>query len=318
MAKRKKKTKKSKLWKFGGGKKKTKAQKQYQRDSVLLALKIMMVLVVIAGACVGMFYLDKHVRGMKEVGSKEVPLVLVDKPGWVSDELERKIYRAAGDGGGKFLLDDNVSRKIGENLGSVAWCYDVKVKVEGDAIKVRAKYYKPVMLIDDGKRKAYLAANAEDLKDAFKLVVLDHVSIYELDIIELRGVDTRYMPEAGNKWEKEDAHSAMLIVRALDYMDAQRMEKNSEFKPLRREIAAIDVSNFGNRQSSRKPGIVMYSQDGTPIYWGAFDGNLEAVWAEKFGKLYQYYTDYGSLNGRSRGESNWIELRIPERIMPVP
>lgn len=318
MAKRKRKTNKSKLWNFSKKKTKTKAQKQHQRDSVLLALKIIMVLVVIAGACVGMFYLDRFVRGMKEIGSKEVKLVLVDRPGWVSGELERKIYRAAGDGGGMFVLDDEAARKIGENLKSVAWLYDVKVKTEGDAIEVRAEYYKPVALIDDGKRKVYLAASAGDLKEAFELVVLDYVPIYDLNIIELRGVDTRYMPGAGSEWEKEDAHSAMLIVRALDYMDEQRVEKDPEFKPLRGELAAIDVSNFGNRKSRKKPGIVMYAKDGTEIYWGAFDGNLEAVWAEKFGKLYQYYTDYGSLNAKTHGDARYIDLRLPERIVPVP
>jgi hypothetical protein len=126
------------------------------------------------------------------------------------------------------------------------------------------------------------------------------------------------MPGAGSVWEKEDAHSAMLIVRALDYMDQQRIVKDSEFKPLRSELLAIDVSNFGNRKSRKRPGIVMYAKDGTKIYWGAFDGNLEAVWAEKFGKLYQYYNDYGSLNAKSGSDASYIDLRLPERIMPVP
>ena len=113
---------------------------------------------------------------------------------------------------------------------------------------------------------------------------------------------------------------ASSLATAADSFAAieQRVEKDSTFRPLRSELAAIDVSNFGNRKSKKLPGIVMYAKDGTEIYWGAFDGNLEAVWAEKFGKLYQYYTDYGSLNAKTNGDARYIDLRLPERIVPVP
>jgi len=144
------------------------------------------------------------------------------------------------------------------------------------------------------------------------------VPVYDLPIIKLKGVNTRYMPSGGGVWEKTDAHSAVELIRLLALMDEKLQKSSEDFKPLLRELSSVDVSNYNGRKSVKKPHIVLYSIDGTAIYWGALEGGLEAEKAEKLGSLYQYYEDYGTLQAISTGQARYIDLRIATKSLPIP
>lgn len=315
--------KKKKFFIFGGGKKKTKSQRQRRNRAVMFSLKIIFFTIVIVVIAVGLFFLDKDfVKKRADVNTKWVKMKLVNSPDWMSNDLRRMIFETAGDGNGWFKVSENSARDIYNKLYTVSWLYDLKVKAEPNSIELKSDYYEPAVLVKSGGRMVYIASDREIGAEDFNLKVLSYVPIYDLQIPEVDGIETRYMPEAGLTWEQEDIHAAVEIVNILKLMDQNMLQsataKQRNFSPLLNEIGSIDVSNFNGRKSKSKPHIVLYSNDETPIFWGALNGNLEAVRVEKLGKLYQCYKDFGTLQLKSKGLVKYVDLRTPEKINPIP
>ncbi len=319
MARRKKK----KWFSFKSGKKKTKAQLQRRNSAILFSLKILLMLIIIAAIAVGLYFLDEnYVHGKTGLNEKWVKMNLVNSPDWMSNDLKRMIFETAGDGNGWFRLGSDTAESVYNNLRSVAWLNNLKVKIDPNSIKVFSDYYTPALLIESSSRKAYVASDRGIEQDKFNAVVLSYVPIYDLPIPVLKGVNTRYMPEPGLVWQQEDVRAGIELINVLKLMDKNMLlsatAKHRNFTPLLAEVGAIDVANFGGRKDKKKPHIIIYSTDGTPIYWGSMQGNLEAVRVEKLGKLYQCYKDFGTLQLKSKGLVKYIDLRTPEKINPIP
>ena len=317
------KNKKNKRFSFSFGKKKTKAQASRRKEAIFLTIKIVLVVVLIGAACAGLYYLDKNfVKPSTGVGSKWVQINLVDAPKWISSDLRRAIYTVAGDSDGRFLLDENTADNVYSKLKNFPWLYNLKVKTDPNSITVSAEYYKPAMLVESKNRKVYIASDRPEDSEKFKIIVLNYIPLYEVAIPLLKGVDTRYLPEAGFVWQQEDAEAAVGLVNLFNLMDRNMVEnaktKRMFFKPLLDEIGVIDVLNFNGRKNKNESHIIIYAKDETPIHWGAISGGLEAVPAEKLGKLYQCYKDFGTLQLRSKGLLQYIDLRIAEKISPIP
>lgn len=303
----------------------TKAHLERRKLMWFGTLKFLILFIVIAAIGTGLFFLEKYVVSSKQLGEKWLPLELVDAPDWLSEDLRHKIYETAGNVKGYFLYDDDTASVIVYNLRNLAWLHNIKVKTDGNKIRLYAGYYQPLVLIENGERKVFLAADRGLEYEDFELIVLDYVPVYDLPIMMLKGVKTRTMQSAGCVWDKTDAHSAVELVRLLTLMDEKLLKKSEnengdsvKFKPLLKELSSVDVSNFNGRKNAKKPHIVLNSLDGTAIYWGALEGGLEAEKAEKLGKLYQYYEDYGTLQAVSSGQARYIDLRIATKSLPIP
>lgn len=303
-------------------KKMTKAQKATRKELFAYTFKAVLVIAALIGIVVGLLYLERFVVVKRGIGKLQVPLELVNCPDWVSDELLAKIYEIAGSETGTFVLNDDTADKVGSNLSNFSWLYDVRVQVELYNIKVDCGYYKPLLVVEKGGKKNYLAADMPLDYEDFDLVVLQYVPIYKLPIIELTGLNSITTNVVGSKCQKPEALAAAKLIRLLSLMDKNLQDKYEQsqaiFKPLLSEIKSVDVSNYNSSKSSSQSALILYANDGTPIYWGSLEGNLEAVPAEKLGKLYQYYRDYGTIQARSRGDAKYIDLRIAEKILPLP
>ncbi|MFQ6036968.1 MAG: hypothetical protein ACE5NM_14105, partial [Sedimentisphaerales bacterium] len=148
-----------------------------------------------------------------------------------------------------------------------------------------------------------------------ELVVLDFVPMPNLPVVKVKGLSPiTKIPPVGKVWPREDLAAAVAILVQFDRMDKLVTPE----APLLYEIDSIDVSNFKGREDSRFAHIILYAKDNTEIMWGAEIGtwsrHLEAKDEEKLAKLYNYYTEHGSLlNG-----AKYIDLRNPQDTIPLP
>jgi hypothetical protein len=293
-------SKKTKRVSFKLSTSKRKKQRTY-RPSLTGILKTFGIICVFAAAGVSIYFAEKYVKSAKP--AETGPLELVNAPEWASSELKAKIRDAAG--GKTFSLDEEAAQMVAENLASVVWLNNVKVRTARERLLINAEWRKPVAMVKSGSQSFYVDA---------ELVVLDFVPMPDLTIIKVEGLSEEKMPLPGEVWQNDDLAAAVTLLAKLGQMD----KSVTPDKPLLNEIDRIDVSNFAGRKNSRGPHIVLYTKDGTEILWGAQFGRwqryLEATDEEKLAKLYGYYKEYGSLSGGVK----YINLRDPQDNVPQP
>jgi hypothetical protein len=264
----------------------TSRKRRQRTDGASLAgiFKAFAIVCVFTAAGIGVYFAERYIKSARPAGSG--PLELVNVPEWVSSELKAKIYGAAG--GKTFRLDENAAQTVAENLASVVWLDDIKIRTTHEQLLVEAKWRKPAALVNSGSQSFYVDT---------ELIVLDFVPVPNLPIVKVEGLSAKNMPPPGEVWQSDDLDAAVTILTKLDQMD----KSVTPAKPLLYEIDRIDVSNFAGRKNGRSPHIVLYTKDGTEIIWGAEFGKwqryLEATDEEKLAKLYGYYKEYGSLSG---------------------
>jgi hypothetical protein len=256
----------------------------------------------VVGVGLLLMYADRYVRASKPVTTG--PVVLMDVPGWVGEQLKAQILAQAGTR--TFRLDENAAGLVAENLKSSAWLDHISTLTTDKSIEVRATFRKPVAMIKSGLSPFYVDANQ---------VVLDYVPMPHLPIVEIKGLSlATQVPRVGQVWRRDDLHAALMILDRLSRRD--RMETMT--KPLLAEIASIDVSNYNGTKNSSRPHIVFYTKDGTEIQWGAELGAwqkyLESTDEQKLAKLYGYYKEKGTLSGGVK----YINLRDPRDNIPLP
>ena len=314
MARRKRTKSKTRRISFKLGTSKRKQKAGRKRPSSTGILKVFAVVCVIGALGIGVVsvvrvgfeFLDKYVRKVVPVSEEFGSIELIDVPVWINDRLKEKIYTVARAGGEDLKLDENTARSVQKNLErEIAWLQNVTVQTTHDAIRIEAKWRKPIALIARGLRKFYVDA---------ELVVLDFMPMPDLPIVKVKGLSLiTKVPPPGTVWQDDELAAAVAILARLDQMD----NLITPDKPLLYEIDSIDVSNFKGLENARFPHIVLYATDNTEIIWGAEIGTwqryLEATDKEKLTKLYAYYEEHGSLLG-----VKYINLRDPQDKIPLP
>ncbi len=266
-------------------------------------IKVTAVLGFLAGSGAFLRYAEAYVKTVTPV--EEGSLVLVAPPDWAKYDLRCRVADVAG--GRRFALTEETASVVARNLASMVWLDDVDVKVTHDAVRVKARWRKPVAVLDipEDRLKRYVDAD---------LVVLDYLPMPHLPIVEIKGVELKRVPLPGQIFDQQDLAAGVRLAVLLHRMDTEVMPKN----PLLEQIATIDVRNFKGRKNAREPHIVLRSKDDTQIIWGAEIGewtkHLEAPDEDKIAKLYAYYHDHGSLSAGVR----YINLRDPQDKLPLP
>lgn len=276
--------------------------------SLIVILKVILVICALGATGVGFVYLIRYVKETVPVAERPVPLKLAGVPGWVNEELERKIYTAAIADGEDLRVDEDAAESVQKNIESlVVWLADVKVQVAHDIIEIEGRWRKPLAMVKTGLREPYYV-------DA-EMVVLDFVAMPNLPIVKVKGLSRGLRaPFAGEVSRENDLAAAVEILALLD----QRDRIDTSVRPLLYEIESIDVSNFNGRQNSRAPHIILYAKDRTEIIWGAEMGSwqrhLEVPDEEKVARLYGHYKEYGSLQNNVK----YINLCEPQERIPLP
>ncbi len=299
--KRKKKKKQAAQW-FSFGAKSAAKKKTHAGPGRGVFLILFSALCIAAAIAAVFVLLDRYYK-RSSLGDRVGPLELLDKPAWFNAELIQKVHSAAG--GSEFRLDENTARAVAQNLQSMAWLYDVKVRTSSSSVEVSAKYRRPVGLVKRSRTTYYIDPDA---------VVLQYLPIEDLTIVEIKGFSARSIPPAGDTMAGDDIAAAIKLLAVLETMD----QISTPLAPLLGEIASIDVSNLDGRRNRRKAHIVLYAKDGTQVNWGAAYGRsaryVEASEKEKVAMLYEFYTQHGTIQGKVK----YIELRNPLEAIPRP
>jgi hypothetical protein len=299
-------------FKRGSFRKKTRQKANQLGPSLLSILKISSVAGFVVAIGMLLMYADK--KYIRPAQSKETgPLVLKDVPQWVSQELKDKIVAQAG--GTTFPLTENSARIVAENLKSVAWLDETSVQTTADSIQVRARYRKPVAIIKSDLTEFYVDANQ---------IALDYVDMPKLLSVKIEGLSLEpETPRYGQVWKNDALSAALKILYEISRLDGilrQTDIKLRKLKPLIIEIASIDVSNYQGKDSRSLPHIILYSQDNTPIHWGAEFGEwqkyLESPDEQKLAKLFNYYVEEGTLS--TGNQVKFINLRDAKDKIPLP
>jgi hypothetical protein len=279
----------------------TRRQAEARKQTALTAFKVVAVMCFLAGTGVFLRYAEGYVRQVKPI--EEGNLVLLDVPAWVNWDLKARVVAAAG--GNRFPIQEDTAQVVARNLASVSWLDDIEVRVTYDAVQVKAKWRKPIALLERGPSKFYVDAD---------LVALDYMRMDHLPIVEVRGVSLGLPPSPGSVFDRDDLAAAVKLIVLLSRMDAEITPRN----PLLERITCVDVSNFKGRNNRDKAHIVFDSKDGAEIRWGAEIGewarHMEAKDEQKLAKLYTYYKEQGSLGAGVR----YINLHDPRDKVPQP
>jgi hypothetical protein len=266
--------------------------------NLLKVLTIATMLVMIGGLCYGFVRLEDFVRN--EINNElqsSVELVAVDKPDWVNQQLLRRINETAAMGLDRLPAIPSTAKMVQRNLDNhLKWLTDINVRTTNDAIEVRAKYRKPVALLETEGGKYYVDQ---------ELFALDYMPISGLGIVEITGFSNRERPIPGNKWREDDIAAAVKLIRMLQEMDKGQKRK------LIYEIKSVDVSNYNKRGSSVSQ-LIIKTIDGPEILWGAQPGqaaaNIEMPEEQKLMSLYEMFRSKGTLKGKYK----YIDLRYPK------
>jgi hypothetical protein len=284
-------------WRKAAGKKHT-AMRRWNWAAIV---KVAALICLLAGIGVFLRYAEGVVRSANagETGS----LILVEVPSWVSWDLKLRVAEVAG--GSRFPIGDDTAEVVTRNLASMAWLDDVKVQVTYDAVRVKARWRKPVALLHKDSIQFYVDGD---------LVVLDYIAMPHLPIVEVKGVAVEQPPKPGERFDRGDLAAAVELISLLDRADAQFSPKT----PLLEQIARVDVSNYKGRKSAKEPHIILNTKGDTQVIWGAEIGewarHLEAKDEQKLAGLYAYYKKFGSLST----DVKYINVRDPQDRVPQP
>jgi hypothetical protein len=271
------------------------------RGSLIAAVKITLVVGLLVGAGAALRYAEMYIRSSQPVAEGNVELL--DVPSWVNWDLKERVIEAAG--GSSLPIKDETADVVARNLTPMSWLADVHVDVTKNAVQVKARWRRPIALLERGSQKFYVDAN---------LVVLDYMPMSHLPIVKVKGVTMGFPPVPGQVFDCNDLASAVALIDLLYRTDSRFYPEN----PLLEHIAQVDVTNYRGRKNHSEPHIVLQSKDGTQILWGAelreWAKYLEARDDEKLAKLYAYFHEHGSLGG----DIKYIDLRNPQDRVPQP
>ena len=266
-------------------------------------LKGMAVICFFAASGAFLRYAEAYVKTIHPAG--EGPLVLVNVPPWVNVNLKARVAEVAGSS--RFPLEEETASVLARNLAPMAWLDDVNIRVTHDSVRVKARWRKPIAVIDipEDRSKIYVDPN---------LIVLDYMPMPHLPIVEIKGVDLGVVPLPGQAFDRGDVAAAVELIVLLQWIDANYTPKN----PLLDHIADIDVHNYKGLKNSREPHIVLHTKEDTQIIWGAEKGEwskcFEATDEQKLARLYAHYRDFGSLSAKVK----YINLLDPQDTVPQP
>lgn len=293
---------------------------------IKIAATILFLTLLPAGLVVGFFYLEKYVHTQQAAQPKYGTLIFVDAPAWAHSEAMKKTL-ADITGQGPFELKEGTAKAVQEKLEPLPWLYDVRVRVTAENqlekkgfVLVDAKYREPQAIVKSSKGQPYYVALLEDedpLADSGGgIIVLDYVEVEKPPMPEIIGFLDKEIPSPGKVWLASDVYAALQLLSKLKEMDDKLCAK----KPLRHEIASIDITNFkGRKAGPTSPHIILNLKDGTPVYWGAAIGQSAAFFeAPDSEKLVRLYTFYQQNKYTLLGQAKTIELFQPMSGIPRP
>jgi hypothetical protein len=275
-----------------------------RRHALWVMTKIALVMGLVVGAGASLRYAEVYVKATTPPA--EGALVLEDVPAWVNWDLRQRVIEAAG--GNRLPIKEETAAVVARNLSRVSWLADVGIDVTSESVLVKARWRRPVALLEKNSKKYYVDK---------ELYALDYMPVSaDLSIVEIKGVSMLFPPEPGKKIDCNDLAAAIKLIDLLCSIDVKYYANRN---PILAHIAQVDVTNYKGRKNRRESHIVLNSKDGVPILWGAELGDwamyFESKDEEKLAKLYSHFHENGSFGS---GVNKFIELRDPHDYIPQP
>lgn len=287
------------------------AQRAEEKEKLSRRIKITATILFLtlmpAGLVVGFFYLEKYVEAQQKTDTPTGPLVFVR--GQTETEIPNTNYK----------LNKETAKTIAQDLSSKAWMFNIQVKTTNKKVIVYADYRIPAAFIKgaDGKTLYIgIPAKNDPLANTENAVFVSDYTVDTPPTIEITGFERKTTPTVGQAWQAQDVTAALHLLSKLKEMD----DKKFPHKPLREEIASIDVTNFeGRKAGPTSSHIILKLKDDTPVFWGAALGQssrfLEAPDVEKLTLLYTFYEQNKCT---LLGQAKTIELYHPKSGIPRP
>ncbi len=261
-------------------------------------------LVSLLGAGYGLHRLEPYVR---RTNTAPVKIAWVGVPQWLTEPYWKHILGRLEQRIDLDPLtdpyDSRVAAYVGQRLAGSAWVERVReVLVQQDGrVAVRAEFRKPFAMIEKNA-VAYLVDSAGvRLPMGFR-----SRGVNREGWLVIEGVSAR-PPEPGRRWIGRDAAAGLRLARFLvNAEDAGNL-------PFRKEIVAIDVSNFDGRRDRRAGALqIVVRNPRCVIHWGLApgeEGGVEASPQRKLAMLNALYAARGGLPDRP------IDVRSEDAIL---
>jgi hypothetical protein len=233
------------------------------------------------GLVVGFFYLEKYIDAQQKAAPPTGPLVFVR--GQVETEVP----------GSNYKLNKETAKTIAQELSSKTWLYNIQVETKSTKVVVYADYRIPAAFIkgtDGNPLYIGIPAKNDPLAGGENTLFVSDYTVDTPPTIEVVGFVSKHTPTVGKVWQAPDVSAALQLLSKLKGMDDQICPR----KPLRAEIASIDMTNFeGRKAGATACHIILKLKNETPIYWGAAIGKaanfFESPDDEKLIRLYTLY-----------------------------
>lgn len=209
----------------------SKSRTASRRWNWVVMLKLAIVIGLLVAAGFGLRYAEGIVRGAN--AGAEGSLILVEVPNWANHDLKARVAAMAG--GNWFPIKDDTAAVVARNLEPMVWLADVRVQITHDAVRVKARWRKPVAMIQRGSWQYYVDSD---------LVVLDQMPMPQLPIVEVKGLAAGLPPTPGERYDRDDLEAAVTLISLLHRADAEYAPQT----PLLEQIASIDVGNYKGRR----------------------------------------------------------------------
>ena len=239
-------------------------------------------------------------------------VVLVDRPGWMTDFLAGEIIKTTQPIG----LHSSFSRQLlvdtSKSLESNPWIEHVNQvrrvygESPGDTLQIDCEYRAPAALVKWGDFYWLVDSQGVKLPEQYDSGLLPRVLLGPDGKTNLRIIDgvSHAPPEAGQVWPGQDLAGGLEMARLLSSVDWAD------------QIRDIDVSNFAGRRDGREAQIVLVTRFGTQLRWGRPPSDKDAFIEVPAPQKLSAVEDIYQRAKRVDDNQPWIDLRFDRVTCP--
>ncbi len=277
-----------------------------------IASHVALVVVVIAGAGVGLHFARQYTDRQIVFYGKPPRVILKNRPVWMSDYLADQVVSAVQPVGAHSTFDRQLLVDIGDALKGNPWIKNVVAvrrafaQHPGDTVEVDCVYRVPLALVHWKDYFWLVDSEGVKLPEQFTANQLPRVMHGRDGKIQFRIIEgVRSVPvESGYQWLGDDLSAGLELAK---YLYGQ---------PYAEEVQRIDVGNFAGRSDAKEAQLILLTDRGTEVRWGrpigAKDFFVEVSVAQKLSYMSRVFAKYGRVDANQP----WIDIRFDKVTYP--
>ncbi|MCS7032783.1 MAG: hypothetical protein NZ561_02180 [Phycisphaerae bacterium] len=269
-------------------------------------------LLLLGGLGAAYWFARLHVEGKLAFTVDPPRIILLNRPGWMSDAAAEELIRALRPATGSSAFDTGVLQSRAAIARASPWVKRVRSvrrafhRSAGDVIEVDCEYRAPLAVVHWQDYFWLVDEDAYKLPEQYTLEQIPALLIDRDRRTQLRIIENVAHPpvESGRKWPGEDLSAGLELARLLH---GQRFAD---------EIVKIDVANFAGRVDPREAQLTLITKYGTEIRWGrpisAKDAFVEVPPARKLEALAEIFQKFHRIDANQP----WLDIRYDQITYP--